>query len=362
MNKKNVTVYWISPTAAQAVKVYKQILSMIVETPVLRSNKGSAGDTEIILDNGSILKFRSAQQEDSLRGETIDYLIIDEAAFVKESVFQEILLPMLNVRGKKCLIISTPKGKNWFYHQYQKGMNGHNKCKSFKFTSLDNPYSSIDIIEIARTSLPDILFKQEYLGVFVDSSAIIENIQELATINIQTKPTPGVKYWIGVDIALKDDYTVITVINQDDEVVSYERFNHITAPELKNRLMTSFDIWKPKKIYIEENNQGLPIIDDLKIIHKVRNIVGFKTTAKSKPEIINNLINAFASKKIRVPNDDLYKAELEIFTMTISSTGTTKFAAPNGFHDDIPMSLAIAWECKQRNSSVGGFDFEFIEL
>ena len=40
-----------------------------------------------------------------MRGETIDYLVTDEAAFVKESVFSEILLPMLNVRGKKCLVM-----------------------------------------------------------------------------------------------------------------------------------------------------------------------------------------------------------------------------------------------------------------
>ena len=119
---KNKTVYWVSPTQGQTSKVYKQILEMIVETPLIKSHKGSMGDTEIVFSNNSIIKFRSSAQEDSLRGETIEYLIIDEAAFVKESVFQEILLPMLNVRGKKCLIISTPKGKNWFFYQYQRGM------------------------------------------------------------------------------------------------------------------------------------------------------------------------------------------------------------------------------------------------
>lgn len=357
LDQPDMLIYWVSPTASQATKVYKQLLKMVVETPVIKSHKGSMGDTEIQFNNGSMIKFRSAAQEDSLRGETIDYLIVDEAAFVKESVFQEILLPMLNVKGKKVLTISTPKGKNWFYYQYQKGLTGDKIHKSFKFISADNPYSNKTIIQIAKDNLPDVLFRQEYLGEFVDSSAIFENIEELACLTMITRPVAGDNYWIGVDIALKDDYTVVNVINQNSEVVYYERYNHITAPQLKENLIKCFANWKPKKIYIEENNQGLPIIDDLKITHKIKNIQGFQTTSKSKPEIINNLVNAFASRKIKVPNDDIYKSELDTFTMKLSPTGSVKFAAADGFHDDIPMSLAIAWECMNKNKFTGTYKF-----
>ena len=162
---------------------------------------------------------------------------------------------------------------------------------------------------------------------------------------------------MGIDIALKDDYTVITVINKDNEVIWFDRFNQVTAPQLKQRIIDSSKLWKPKKILIEENNQGLPIIDDLKIVHKITNIVGFKTTSTSKQEIVNNLINAFSSKKIKVPKDDIYKSELETFTMTISPTGQPKFAAAGGFHDDIPMSLAITWECVNKYKYNGQYNF-----
>jgi len=354
--KSNVMVYWISPTQSQVGKVYKQLLEMVVQTPLVKSYKGSMGDTEIVFNNGSIIKFRSAAQEDSLRGETIDYLIIDEGAFIKETVFNEILLPMLNVRGRKCLVISTPKGKNWFFRQYQRGKAGEQEYKSFKFTSMDNPYASKVVIDIAKDNLPTALFNQEYLGEFLDSSAIFENINELAILD-SLKPLQGGAYWMGVDIALKDDYTVITVIDKDNNVVWYDRFNQVTAPQLKQRLIDAIKLWSPKKIMIEENNQGLPIIDDLKIIHKITNIVGFKTTSTSKQEIINNLINAFSSKKIRVPKDEIYKSELETFTMTISPTGQPKFAAAHGFHDDIPMSLAICWECANKYKYNGSYNF-----
>tara|TARA_R110002074_G_scaffold2181_1_gene13000 strand:+ start:2626 stop:3855 length:1230 start_codon:yes stop_codon:yes gene_type:complete len=357
LDSSNVIVYWVSPTASQADKVYKQMLKMIDGQPFMTSSKGGQGDTEIVMYNGSKIQFRSSAQEDSLRGETIEYLIIDEAAFQKESVFFEILLPMLNVRGRKVLVVSTPKGKNWFFNMIQKG-NVDSKYKSFLFTSYDNPYSNIEVINLAKASMPAVLFAQEYMGEFVDNSAIFENLKELCNIDIsKSKTDTNNHYYIGIDIALKDDYTVITVIDKDDNVVWYDRFNQCTAPQLKQRIIDANNVWKPKKIMIEENNQGLPIIDDLKIIHKLNNIVGFKTTGTSKPEIINNLINAFASKKIRVPNDAIYISELETFTMTISPTGKPKFAASHGFHDDIPMSLAITWECKNKYKYSGSYNF-----
>jgi phage FluMu gp28-like protein len=358
LKNSKVLVYWVSPTNSQANKVYKQLVDMVAAYPFVKNCKGSVGDLEIEFKNGSVIKFRSAAQEDSLRGETVDYLIIDEAAFIKESVFQEILLPMLNIRGKKCLIISTPKGKNWFFYQYMRGLETkETKYKSFKFTSADNPYSNPDIIQLAKESLPSVLFAQEYLGEFVDSSAIFENIPELCILERFKLPRGGEQYFIGVDIALKNDYTVATVINHKGEVVDYLRFKDVSSPELKRRLLEYFKIWKPKKIMIEANNQGQPIIDDLKIVHKITNIVGFNTTATSKPEIVNNLINAFSSKKLTLPKDEEYKGELEVFTMTLSATGKPKFEAPQPFNDDIPMSLAITWECLNKYRYNGSYNF-----
>lgn len=351
IDKRNVEVYWVSPTAGQATKVYKQMIKLIATAPFLKSHKGSQGDTEVVLLNGSVIKFRSSAQEDSLRGETIDYMIIDEGAFIKQSVYEEILLPMLNVKGKKVLVCSTPKGKNWFYYQYNRGLTGNPEYKSFHFTSSDNPHSNPKVIAAAKESLPKALFAQEYLAEFVDSAAIIENIQELAILNPITKPVEGDRYYMGIDVALKNDYNVVSIFNQNDELVAIDRTNNISAPKLKERLIKLFDLWKPQQIYIEENNQGLPIIQDLQDIHNIQNIQGFSTTSKSKPEIINQLINAFASLKITIINDEIVKSELEMFTMSISPTGHVRYSAPSGFNDDIVMSMAIGWECLQKNKA-----------
>lgn len=355
LNKGKTKVMWISPSSSQYQKSYKEMLKALDGSGAIISNKGSMSDTEIIFSNGSSILFRSGAQKDSLRGFSNDYLIIDECAFIPEEVIIEILLPTLNVRGKKCLMLSTPKGKNVFWKYYMLGLSDDENYESFHFTSADNPLSNPDIIASARLNMPEALFAQEYLGEFIDSTAIFDNIDELATFNMIDEPKIADRYWIGVDIALRNDFSVVSIINQRSEVVKYYRWRMISAPKLKENLVEVFKLWNPEKIYIESNNQGLPIIQDLVITHKVQNIEGFNTSSISKPMIIHNLISAFSSKKITIPNDKIYKDELECFTMTMNSNGNAKFEAPPGKNDDCVMSLCIAWDCMNQNMFSGSY-------
>ena len=66
LNNTKVLVYWVSPTNSQANKVYKQLVDMVAAYPFVKNCKGSVGDLEIEFKNGSMIKFRSAAQEDSL--------------------------------------------------------------------------------------------------------------------------------------------------------------------------------------------------------------------------------------------------------------------------------------------------------
>lgn len=345
MNDPGCLIYWVSPTAPQAVEAYEKFLQLLEHTPFIKTSKGSFGDTKIIFQNKTTISFKGAKSEDNLRGPSVTYMILDECAWMKEIVFRKVLFPMLNALGKACVICTSPRGKNWVYDMYNKGKSGDPNYKSFKLISSDNPQASPLVLEMAREMLTEEAFAQEYMAEFIDEAACFKNIDNLATIKLIDKPKSGDRYWAGVDIALKSDYTVITIMNQDAEVVFYDRFNNITAPVLKERLIKTINLFKPIKTIIEANNQGLPIIDDIKIIHKVRNIVSFNTTSKSKPEIINNLINAFGSSKLKIPNDEIFTDELKAFTMYVSDTGVVKYEAASGMNDDVCISLALVWKC-----------------
>ena len=361
LSESKKKIYWVSPTSSQCQKIYQQTLTAVIGIKgdgLVKSYKGTQGDTEILFNNGSVIKYRSALQDDNLRGEDIHYMICDEMSYIKQSTFEGVLLGMMTVLGRKVLSLSTPKGKNHFYYSYLKGQNPlEPKYKSFKFTSSDNPYANPEIIKLAKESLPEKLYSQEFLAEFVDGTAIFENIDLLCNLKPITAPLTNEKLYCGVDIAQKNDWCVVSIFNTKNEMVYMDRFTDVSAPALKQRLMNTFERFKPAKIYIEANNQGLPIIDDLQLIHKVKNIVPFQTTATSKPRIINNLINAFASKSITLLDDNDLITELEAFTMTYSHTGKAQFAAAQGFHDDIVMSIAIAYEALNKNQFNGKYIF-----
>ena len=347
LNEPGQVVYWVSPTDSQAQKVFKEIIGAIIESGCVKSKKMPKGDTEIVFTNDSKILFRSAASEDSLRGQSVDYMIMDEAAFIKKDTVETILLPMLNVRGKKCLFISTPKGKNFLYEYF---LNGQKlpKWKSLRYSTYDSPYANEELINMFRETLAPKLFQQEVEAEFVDSSSIFNNISDVMCLEPIDKPEDDERYFAGIDIGFINDASVLSIINKDGHLVKYYRWENIEAPELMNEIVEINKKWKFIKILIESNNQGLTIYQDLK--RRMSNIDEFVTTSKTKPEIINRLIHLFNTKEISLVVDEYLRIELEAFIFKQNVNGNIKFMAESGFHDDCVMSLAIARWCYENKN------------
>jgi len=358
LSKKNVQIMMVLPTDSQANKVYKQTIEGIISADVVKSHKGQSGSAEILFENNSKILFRSALQEDSLRGYSNDYLIIDEAAFINENTIHSILIPTLTVKGKKILITSTPKGKNWLFKYFTK-QNIDKGWASFKFTSYDSPYVNKKFLDEQKNSLPQEIFEQEYMAEFVDKASIFKNLDEIMTFN--ELPNNKGDVFIGVDLGMNNDYTVATVINYNYQVVDILRFTNVTSNELKNKLQVFFGIHKPKNIVIENNGLGIPIVSDLLETSWGQFITPFTTTSKSKHEIIQNMVRLFNNKEIKLPDDKNLRVELENFIFVMSDSGNIKYQASSGIHDDMVMSLAFSLEALNRGNKKE-FDYFFSTL
>lgn len=348
LSDPDTLTWYVCPTDEQCMKVYHDILKATEGSGLIKKNKGSKGSIIIQWKNGSKIEFRSAESK-SLRGNTVHYLIIDEAAFIKENRIEEEIMGTIMTSGKKGLIISTPKGKNWFYNWFLLGLDNNSPdYRSLKFISTDNPKAKLHLIEMAKSRVSAELFQQEYLGEFVDSAAVFKYIDELATLNL-SEPIKNEVYHAGIDIGMLKDDTVMTILDNTGKMVYYDAFTKLEAPEIKERLLRTLKKWNPISALIELNNQGLPIYQLL--VREFPNLKGFNTTNSSKEEIINNLIAAFSSKEIRIINDDFIKLQLQAFIFEMTATGKVKYLAASGFHDDAVMSLAIAWEAFVKNKA-----------
>ena len=342
INENDKTIYWVSPTYGQAQKVYHNMVNAVFESGCIKSKKQGKGDMEILFDSGSKILFRSAEAEDSLRGESVHYMILDEAAFIKKSTLDAILLPMLTVTGKKLLVITTPKGKNWVHDWFLLGQSGDVRYKSFRFSSYESPRANPQLLNERKLTMPEKIFEQEYLAEFVDSASVFNNISDVMTLPKQLQPTEGDHYFAGIDIGIINDASVLAIMNNHGQLVNYYRWEKTEAPELIEEFIRLNSIWKFKKIMIENNNQGLTIYHDLR--RRLNNVEEFNTNSKSKGEIINGLIHAFNMRTIQLCHDELLRIELEAYIFK-QKDGRIKFEADSGFHDDIVMSLAIVQEC-----------------
>ncbi|HPV08970.1 MAG TPA: terminase family protein, partial [Aggregatilineales bacterium] len=144
--------WWVAPSYPMATVGWRGIKQLARQIPGVEWRET---DRLITLPTGGTIQVRSADRPDSLRGEGLDFLIIDEAAFVREEAWTEALRPALSDRQGRAVIISTPKGRNWFWRAYQRGMSGDPEWHSWKLPTASNPFIDPAEVEAARRMLPE---------------------------------------------------------------------------------------------------------------------------------------------------------------------------------------------------------------
>ena len=340
---------WISPIYNQSKKVFQE-LSDAANKLIKHSNKA---DLTMTFINGSTLQFLSAERYDSIRGFSFSHMVVDEAAFIKEIAMQEAIFPTLSALGKKCLIISTPKSKNWFYNAFLKGSNGGSDYISFRGISTDNPHISQTFISEQRKSLPEEIFKQEYLAEFSESgNDVFKGVDAISILNGWTNPQSGKRYYAGVDFGLQHDYSVLSIMDESGRVSRIERINGTTYQEVVSKFAS---ILRPYRIaggYAEINGVGLPVFESLR--KEERKLKDWTTNNSNKSDGIRNLIYDIQEGKLEIPHKNFFPHlynELSAYSYKISPTGTMTFNAPSGFYDDCVMSLMLANEARR---NVGG--------
>lgn len=303
-------------------------------------------DRQITLPNGGSISIRSADNPDSLRGDGLDFVVLDECAFIHPDAWYEALRPALSDKLGGALFISTPKGRNWFWKLYTLGqaVESHD-CASWDFPTSDNPYILPSEIEAAKSTLPERVFRQEYMAEFIeDSGSVFRNIKAAATVEHSVGPKRGSVYIFGVDWGKVNDFMVITVLDATRrELVHIDRFNMVSYKIQAERLRSLYNQYRPVTIIAEANAMGEPMIDTLRGGSNGLPIAPFYTTAHSKTNIIDDLALAFEQGTLRIIPDKNLIGELEAYTAKRLPQGRLQYSAPEGMHDDCVMSLAIAW-------------------
>ena len=343
-------MWWVSPTYAQSRQAFRMFMSAARAGGAEQAfRKVSESEMRIEFVNGAAMTFKTADNPDSLRGEGLVRVVVDEAARVRRDVWEEVLRPAVSDTGGKVLFISTPKGKNWFYELWTRGQDTlQTEFVSWKFPTADNPKVSAEDIDQARQSLPADVFAQEYLAEFLDNNAGVFRNVKACIGSTRQEPDPSRAYYAGLDLARLTDFTVLTVIDGDGNQVFFDRFNLLDWAVQKARVISTCQRYGAK-LLIDSTGIGDPIHDDL--IRAGLPVEGYKFTAESKKRLIEGLMLAFEQSRIRILDEPVQTNELDIFEYTIGSKGTVHYSAPDGYHDDCVISLALAWRSLDQGAS-----------
>ncbi len=343
----------IEPVGYQARRVQREMNKDLKKSGLIVSCNMTDGYITFV--NGSEISFKSAEQGENLRGMTVSgILILDEAAFISDDIF-EICLPFCNVHRAPKLIVSTPLFKDgFFYREYSDPSNTSFDWSRDKYDL--SIFLSPEDMERYRKKYTKMKFKTEIMGEFVEAySTVFGDFKRCVVTPTDMKPVTG-----GIDwgAATGNDETCLTLLNKDRQIVyrwTATDLDPVAQIQAMASVLNSFP--SVKTVYVEKNSIGNVYLSMLrKAVNSVGIIRAFDTTNESKREMIENLIVAFEQGLVGIDSDPILWAQLAGFEMKKLKKGYTYGNDSDKTHDDRVMSLAFAYETYNLKSP-GSFGF-----
>ncbi len=347
---------WVAPTygvAERGVEAFRTIapdfVRVVGRMPTRVEFEGAAGPCRVFM--------LSADNPDSIRGFGFRGIVVDEAAAVPVDVWNYVLRPTLAQTLGWGVFISTPAGRNWFYDMFTRGVERQEGFRSFTFPSNVSPYFPAKEWDEARVTLPEDVFRQEYMAEFLeDSAGVFRGVDACLVADADADAGLMTRHHnviVGCDIAKHTDWTVLIAIDaKTGRCLEMERFNQLDWPLQKERIAAFVKRWRARLV-MDATGVGDPVYDDLRRVLPL--VEGFRITAQTKRELVQGLMVAVEQRRVVWSAAwQILTAEMRRYEYDIGPTGQVSYAAPSGYHDDCVMALALAvWGCRTYGAEPG---------
>lgn len=189
-------VFYVAPTQGQARDIMWNTL-LELGNPVVASSH--VNNMQIKLINGATISLKGADRPETMRGVSLKFLVLDEYADMKPSVWETVLRPALADQKGSAMFIGTPLGRNHFYELFKYGELADDPTyQAWHFTSYDNPLLDPEEIDIAKKSMSSYAFRQEFMASF---EALGSEIFKEDWIKFTDEEPSEGDYYIAVDLA-----------------------------------------------------------------------------------------------------------------------------------------------------------------
>jgi hypothetical protein len=372
------TVAIMGNKTASAREVLSRYQTMYENLPIwMQQGVKTWNKGDIELENNCRI-FTAATTTSGIRGKSVNWLYIDEAAIIPNNVADEFfasVYPTISAgESTKILLTSTPLGYNhfWkFWNESEKGANG--------FVNHFIPYTEIPgrdekWAEEQLKLLGELKFNQEVLCAFLGSSNTLINAKTIATLSskepifynedglsIYENPEENRYYCIVVDTArgIGGDYSACVVIDITEmpyRVVATYRNNKIAPllyPEIISKLGKDYN---SAYILCENNDIGGQVIEILHEEIEYENL--FSTVTEKARQYVSpgfgrsSRLGVNTSKQVKRQGCFNFKSLMEEHKLlcfdaetiheisTFIEKGQT-YQADEGYHDDLVMCMVL---------------------
>src|SRR5436309_2850621 len=174
--------WYVAPTYKQAKRIAWRPLKQI--TRPYWASRPNETDLRIELIGGGTICSRGADNYDALRGDGLDFLILDEYASIAREAWPEVLRPALADKQGSALFIGTPRGYNHFYDLYERAQSQPTWAR-FQFTTEEGGNVSPAELESATHELDERTYRQEFQASFENLTAGLAYYAFDRTKNVQ---------------------------------------------------------------------------------------------------------------------------------------------------------------------------------
>jgi len=309
----NKNVALIAPTYSQAVDIYYPLIAWQLGMEDF-ADKASKAAGQFWFPNNVQLKLWSYEASQRMRGTGQYFVVADEVTSWKgagmnlkeswESIIQPCVStrwsPMnskkFNANAGRALIISTPRGYDYFYEMYNR-QDSDDDWKSYTYTYHDSPFLDEDEIERVKLTLDPLKFSREYTASFEDSGTNVFYTFNRKDHIDKTLPSfqDGEDVHVAIDFNVGIMASVIFAIrgsqihildemqgHPDTETLARaltEKYNGhriISYPDPSGRArktsaavgVTDFKILETNKIVTRAHSKAPPIVDSVAAVNK----------------------------------------------------------------------------------------------
>lgn len=332
------------------------------------------GDVE--LENNSKV-FTAATTTSGIRGKSVNWLYIDEAAIIPNNVAEEFfasVYPTISAgETTKILLTSTPLGYNHFWKFWNEAEQDKNGFVHYFIHYSEIPGRDEKWADEQLRLLGELKFNQEVLCEFLGSSNTLINARTIGRLsskepifqndglNIYERPEENRFYAITVDTSrgIGGDYSAFVVFDITEmpyKVVATYKNNKIAPMLYPNVIAKLGDDYNKAYVLVETNDIGQQVVEILHEEIEYDNI--FSTVTEKNRQYVSpgfgkaTRLGVTTSKQVKRQGCFSFKSLMEeqkllcfdadtIHEMSTFVEKGNTYQADEGYHDDLVMCMVL---------------------